>query len=234
MTFLDILYPKRCPVCHEIVAEENARICRDCERKLSYIKEPFCMKCGKALSSEEEYCPDCMEADRSFQWNAALLQYDEVAGKSVAWFKYHNRREYAVYYAGKLWERYGRRYLAAEPEVIVPVPIHPSRRRKRGYNQAEILGRELAKYLCIPVNTKMLIRKKQTRAQKNLSARERMWNLSGAFAGRTAHTEYRRVLLVDDIYTTGATMECCSRILLHMGVEKVYGTTICAGFGEGL
>lgn len=227
-----LLYPRRCPVCDDVV-EEGAFICPVCEGELSYIEEPVCFGCGKALLDPgQEYCEDCRERKRSFQWNTALLSYHKAARQSVSRFKYENRREYADFYAEEIWKRYGGRLSAVRPQAVVPVPVHPSRLPKRGYNQAEVLAERLARKLSVPVRTDLLRRNRRTLAQKRLGAAERYRNLAEAFEAAREETALRRVLLVDDIYTTGATMESCSRILQGMGAEQVYGVTICAGRAE--
>lgn len=233
-TLIRLLYPPRCPVCHETVSEEGALICPECKGKFSYIEEPACFRCGKRLSSfEQEYCEDCRDRERSFQWNTALLSYDETARQSIAWFKYHNRREYALFYAEELFKRYEKRLLSGKPEAVVFVPAHRSRRRMRGYNQAQILAEALGKRLGLPVRGDLLKRKKRTRAQKALSAAGRYRNLLEAFEPVRKKADFSAVLLVDDIYTTGATMESCSRILKGMGIRNIYGVTICVGRKEG-
>ena len=117
-------------------------------------------------------------------------------------------------------------------EAIVPVPIHSSRRRARGFNQAEVLAEILGDKLKIPVEPQMLTREKKTRPQKELSAAERLKNLSGAFAAGKECGRIKRVLLVDDIYTTGSTIEACARVLQSAGVETVYFAVICMTGGR--
>ena len=121
--------------------------------------------------------------------------------------------------------------------MLIPVPVHPARLRKRGFNQAEILADRLGKRLEIPVETKLLWRNRKTVPNKNLTPRERLKNLTAAFSADPVLAEamrrdgVRRILIVDDIYTTGATMEACCRVLHHAGFEKAWFFTIGIGHG---
>lgn len=113
----------------------------------------------------------------------------------------------------------------------MPVPLHPSRKRKRGYNQAQILAEEIGKILEIPVDSKSLIRTRKTSPQKKLGHKERKKNLKHAFAVKHTFQTVKRVLLVDDIYTTGNTIDAVSNVLKQKGVENVYFLTISIGQG---
>ena len=182
-TFLDFLFPRRCPVCGEITSPAGSLICPSCFLKLSFVKPPVCKKCGKEIMDETmEYCSDCMGHFHAFESGVALLNYDETARSVMAQIKYKNKREYLDFFGAVMAKRYGRTVARMAVEAIVPVPIHSSRRRARGFNQAEVLAEILGDKLKIPVEPQMLIREKKTRPQKELSAAERLKNMSGAFA----------------------------------------------------
>lgn len=229
---LDWLFPRRCAMCDEILGREEKGCCRDCYLKLSFIEQPFCYCCGKPLEQEErEYCMDCSKTRRSFVSNRSLLLYDERTELSIARFKFQNRREYAKFYGKELSDRYKSRILSWQPDALLPVPIHPKKYKKRGFNQAELVAKELGRRLAIPVLTDILVRKVETAAQKELSPVERLENLERAFQICENSVKLDKVILVDDIYTTGATLEACSRVLLSYGVQRVYGVTVAAGQG---
>ena len=233
-TVLDLLYPRRCPFCQEI-AGYGRLICKRCETDIPYIEEPACMKCGKPLQEEEEakeYCMDCQRHERNFERNYGLLRYNEKARKSIYRFKYGNRREYADWYAREIVRHYKRQWEQIEFAYIVPVPIHKKKRRQRGYNQAEVFGKKLGELLGVPCLAHGLLRVIDTRPQKELDNKGRYKNLKKAFSvGELPEGEYN-ILLVDDIYTTGATMEACTSVLLEQDqVKKVYTCTICVGNG---
>lgn len=234
---IDLLFPRRCPVCGEVMDFCGDLICPECMKKLSLVKNPTCKKCGKELYSDQaEYCLDCMRHPKSFDGGRALLNYNEAAQHSVAAVKYKNRREYLDFYAGAMAWRFEETVRRWHPQVLVPVPIHPSRRRSRGYNQAEELAKRLSAAWGIPTDLKLLIRRKRTMPQYHLSPAERLKNLQQAFA---IHPQRRIgkdcpacVVLIDDIYTTGSTLEACTRILKAAGVKQVYFLTICIGYGR--
>lgn len=232
-TILNILFPRHCPVCGEIAKPPGSLICPACFHKLSYVKPPVCKKCGKEILDEtEEFCGDCMKRRHAFESGLALMNYDETARRSMAWIKYKNKREYLDFYGAALAARYETQIRRMEADALVPVPVHPSRKRARGFNQAEVLAVLLGKRLGIPVESGMLIRDKRTKPQKELSAAERLKNLSGAFRAGAIPEGIRTVLLVDDIYTTGSTVEACARALRSAGVSRVYFVVICMTGGR--
>ena len=230
---LNILYPRRCPVCGGIVKPAGRLICPACFRELSFVKSPTCKKCGKEIEDDTmEFCEDCMAHRHVYEYGAALLNYNDAAKNSMVQIKYHNKREYLDFYGAALAVRYERTIRKMNVDVIIPVPVHPSRRRKRGFNQAEVLAKIVGERLGIPVRTDLLKRTKKTLPQKELSAGERLKNLSGAFRSEEIPQEIRRVLLVDDIYTTGSTIEACTRALKASGVQTVYFVVICMAGGR--
>ena len=227
---ISLLFPRRCPVCGEVVQPFGHLICPKCVKELSPVKQPVCLRCGKEIDGGvAEYCPDCTKKKRTFERNFALLNYDGVASRSMSAVKYRGRREYLDFYGQAVCLRYGRAIRRASPDVIVPVPVHPSRKRQRGFNQAELLAERIGRRLEIPVCAKGLRRVKKTLPQKQLNQEERLRNLQRAFVPGRLPKGVRTVLLVDDIYTTGSTMEACGQALKTMGVEKVYGVTLCIG-----
>ena len=229
---IDLLFPRRCPVCGEILShpKDSGYICPDCRGELSYVQPPFCMQCGKHVEEEEqEYCQDCKGHQRSFVRGFPVFVYDGAVKDSVMAFKYKNRREYASFYAGEMMDRYGEILRSLQVDAVVPVPVHKSRYRSRGYNQAEVLARELGHLLNVPCRSDILVRYHKTHVQKELDYRQREKNLENAFKRVQNGVKLDKVLMVDDIYTTGATMEACASVLKKTGVKKVYYTSICIG-----
>ncbi len=233
----DMLYPARCPICGEIVVPKTALACEPCKNKLKLIAEPKCKKCGKPMEAEEnEYCRDCMKKDYHFITGYSVWLYDSLMKKSISDFKYNNKKEYASFYIHEAVRLYGESIKQIAPDVIVPVPVHKLKFRERGYNQADILARGMAGSLDIPVLSRLLIRNRKTLPQKQLNDKERLKNLREAFefnkaAARRFNKKISSVLLVDDIYTTGSTMEACTNVLLDNGILDVYFITICIGKG---
>lgn len=230
--FLDLFFPPRCPVCDEVL-KKGEKICRKCKNELKWVGEPRCFQCGKPLLEEEqEYCSDCIKHRFHYTRGYALWVYEGAARRSVAAFKYKGRQEYASFYGEEFMRVYGRELKRLSFDTVVPVPVHREKKRQRGYNQAELFAKELAGYLKVPMEAEALVRVRFTRPQKGLSHKERQKNLEKAFqvAPRYRRKEkLGRVLLVDDIYTTGSTAEACTQMLLQAGAKEVYFAALCIG-----
>ena len=146
--------------------------------------------------------------------------------------KFKDRPEYADFFAGEAIRRLGRQIVSWDPDGLVPVPLHPSKKRRRGYNQAELLAKRIGERLDIPVRPGAVRRVRRTVPMKSLSAASRAVNLTGAIApGETAGL--RRAVIIDDIYTTGATAEAVASVLKNAGVGKVFVVTMAAGSDAG-
>ncbi len=229
MGILDLLYPARCPVCHGVVQGRDL-VCPSCKKRLNYIKGPKCKKCGKEIQKQEqEYCTDCQRFSHSFDKGEAVFAYDPLMQRSISMFKYHNRREYARFYAREMADNCRWFLKRCAPDVIMPVPVHRIKKRQRGFNQAELVAKELGRLLQIPVVTDYLVRIEKTTPQKELSRQQRKANLRKAFAVSKKGVSYRRVLLIDDIYTTGATIDALSELLRENQSKNVFFLTICVG-----
>ena len=156
-------------------------MCRSCAPKLVYVRQPLCMKCGKELSDEnQEYCRDCLHKKHLYDRGISLYRYASVK-KAVYRFKYAGRQEYVAFFGKEMAWHLGRQILSWKVDALVPVPLHPARKRKRGYNQAELLALEIGKQLGLRVENNWLIRTKNTVPQKLLNGQERRNNLKKAF-----------------------------------------------------
>lgn len=158
------------------------------------------------------------------------LHSDPVSG-AVYRFKYNNKRSYAGIFAEELARRYGEQLKIWKIDEIIPIPLHSSRKRKRGYNQAELIAQELSVLTGIPCRSDVLFRIKKTKPQKELDDEERKRNLTGAFAVSGIWRAPQNILLIDDIYTTGSTMERAAKMLKMAGGENIYFLTISIGQG---
>ena len=224
-------WPEICPFCGKA---SRQGICDVCRKELDYlkVKEPRCMQCGKPIRhAEAEYCRDCMHTHHYYEKGLSLWLHQAPVSTSVYQFKYHNQRRFGEIYAEELVRQYSSVIQRWKPDVIIPIPLHRKRRRKRGFNQAEILANQIGRKMNLPVDKKMLFRICRTKPQKTLSHRERKENLKHAFAIVPGSCKVRRVLLIDDIYTTGNTIDAAAEILRKSGVEKVYFLTISIGQG---
>lgn len=224
---LDYIYPPRCPLCDQISPEGFCGVCR---KKLIYIKEDYCLKCGKPLTdSRREYCDDCGRRPHIFIQGRALLSYQGPVKKSLYRLKYANKREYADVYGKEMAKKLGRWILQKRITKIVPIPLHPARRRQRGYNQAAHLAKSVGRRLGIPVDEKLIYRVRGTAPQKALTLQERRKNLQDAFEVKGKIRPGERILLVDDIYTTGSTVDAAAKCLKTAGKCRIYVLTTAIG-----
>lgn len=193
------------------------------------------MKCGKAVKAEEEYCFDCKEKETTFLCGRSVFLYDNNMKRSISRFKYQGRQEYAEYYIQEMHRIMGEWIRQLQPDALMPVPIHKERFRVRGFNQSELLAKGLGELCDVPVITDFLIRTKNTLPQKELSDKERMQNLWQAFETTDINEKLYKmpkcVIIIDDIYTTGSTLEACSRMLKQKGIERTYFLCVCIGHG---
>ncbi len=174
---------------------------------------------------------DCQAIPKSYQRGYPVFEYTEAIKNALYDFKYKNQRDYAVFFANCMYRYYGVQLKKFMVDGLVPVPVHARNKRARGYNQAELLAGELAERLQVPVYPHYLIRRENTSPQKDLNQAARMKNLKNAFKIGRNKIKLRRILLVDDIYTSGATIEACTRTLLLSGAEEVYYTSVAIGQG---
>lgn len=228
---LSLFWPEVCPFCAQACKKG---ICDGCRKRLESIriKEPRCMRCGKQIQSmEKEYCYDCLHTYHYYDRGRSLWHHREPVNQSIYQFKYHNQRRYGVIYVQEILRLYKQEILSWKPDMIMPIPLHPKRRRKRGYNQAQILAELIGKETGIPVDSTHLIRRKNTRPQKTLGHKLRKKNLRDAFAVKKEFRPVKTVILVDDIYTTGNTIDAAAYVLKQEGVLNVYFLTISIGQG---
>lgn len=227
---LDLIYPEKCPFCGTLVSREEEGICEACKSKLPYIGEPRCMMCGKPISSEtEEFCYDCKKTRHIFDGGRNLWIHKESVRQAVYSFKYHDRKCYGKIFGREMAKKMSTYLNTIGAEALVPIPLHKKRYRDRGYNQAQVLASEIGRQINLPVED-ILIRTKETNPQKMLSDIQRRKNIEGAFALKGECT-YRTVVLVDDIYTTGSTLDEAAKVLKKAGASKVFFLTISIGQG---
>lgn len=229
-----IIYPERCPLCGNVMyTGSDSGTCKECYEKAEYTGDSFCMKCGKPVSEDREFCIDCTGKKTSFICGRAVFVYDKCMQTSMAEFKYYGRAEYAKFYAKEMFKKYESWIKNISPDALIPVPVHEERKLKRGYNQAQLIANWLGKLTGIEVISNLLIRKKATNPQKGLSDKERRRNLYNAFDVVKEHKElYHRikcVIIVDDIYTTGSTIEECSYVLKRVHINDIYFLCTCIG-----
>lgn len=234
----DLIFPPRCAVCDHIlpILPEGwcIRICPGCRKELRFIKEPFCMKCGKPLESDStEYCDDCGRKKHLFSSGRSVFLYHGKLKDSLYRFKYGKRREYAVFYAEAAYAKRSGWIKNINPDLIVPVPLHPSKQRRRGYNQAEDFARELSRLSGIPMDPHLVRRIRKTVPMKGLSEAERRQNVKHAFSvvpGLYSNGKRPlRILITDDIYTTGSTVDAICGAIREEYSAEIFFLSISIG-----
>lgn len=223
MSFFSFFLPEECPLCGGMPAEGTENMfCGDCLKKLHFVRSPVCQGCGGELSGILDLCPDCLHAPGKRPWTKAVSVFImEGKVKEVIYrYKYRNMpslaRPLGMLAAQKLL------FSGVEPDVITYTPLHWTRCLLRGYNQAELLAKEMAKHTLCPVEG-LLKRRKLTRQQAHLGRKERLKNMRNAFCA--VHPEKIRgksVLLVDDVLTTGATLSSATEELIKNGASRVF------------
>ncbi|MBI2869563.1 MAG: ComF family protein [Chloroflexi bacterium] len=214
---VDLLFPKRCVAC----GKEGDYICRDCLKLLIPIEPPICPRCGRPSPA---VCPECAARPARIDGVRSPFRFEGVLREAVHQFKYRNLRSLAGCLAALLFD-----YLAANPlpaDVLVPVPLHPARLRERGYNQSALLARELGKRNGLPVAGGLVRSRKTPPQARTGSLEERLANIAGAFECVDDSLDGRNVLLVDDVATSGATLNACAAALKNRGAASVWGLAL--------
>lgn len=221
--FAQALYPKRCPLCDSVLHRDENFICKGCRHGFKFLTGGTCARCGVVLKSAEAViCSECENKRRLTDGGFAPFAYDGSIQDSLIRFKYKSRAEYAAFYARCIYEYGAERMAAWRAEVLIPVPIHYTRLQERGYNQAYLISKELEKLCKLPVYDELVIRKKKTHAQKELNAVQRRKNLIDAFEYASTLKAPETAVIVDDIYTTGSTVDALGYILRSHGAKHVY------------
>jgi ComF family protein len=219
---LDLLFPQRCISC----GREGDYICHSCRQSLLLITPPVCPRCGRPQPSGV-LCSGCINWPAEIDGIRSPFVFDGVMRQAIHELKYRNLRTLAETLAKLLHD-----YLMANPvpgDVLVPVPLHQKRLRERGYNQSSLLTRKLGKLTGLPVVDDCLIRQRQAPPQvRTASVSERQSNVAGAFSCRGQRLRGKQVLLIDDVTTSGATLDACAVALKSAGAASVWGLVMAA------
>ena len=215
---LDLLFPPECAVC----SREGSFLCDGCEPRLPRLSPPYCRMCAEPDAAP--VCPWCRADAPAYERIRAPYRYTGPVRDMVHDLKYANIRSLAPTLGGLLVDYLGS--LRFEADRVAPVPLHPKRERSRGYNQSQLLAREVSRRVGIPMADDRLLRSMDTPPQVAMSGREeRRQNIEGAFEC-TGDAAGVRVLLIDDVVTTGSTMSACASALKDAGAKSVYGLAL--------
>lgn len=231
--FLDLLFPPVCPSCHQSVRAVH-RLCRNCLDSLPPLPENHCLRCGARTSRPEPGCGACLNNPHALDAAYFAFPYDGRVAELILGFKFLDRPERSRLLATLCWERLERALYWEDPDLVVPMPLHFRRLLWRRYNQSALLAGEMGVRLGKPLVTDLLIRHKQTRPQTRLNAHARRLNVHGAFSViRPERLTGRSVLLVDDVFTTGATMQAAVVTLKRAGAGRVSGLCLARVDADG-
>ncbi len=231
---LGLLYPEVCQLCGEGRAgAADGYVCEACQQRVMFIKPPFCRVCGSPRAgaiTHDFQCASCRDLDLQFAWARSSVLLSGPVEEAIHRYKY-NRQMWFEGFLARLLVREAMPVLrTARWDVIVPVPLHPLKRREREFNQAERLARRLGKASGLPVAGRLLQRIKATQTQTRLSRTERVENVHGAFAlRRPISLRGQHCLVVDDVFTTGSTTSECARVLRQAGAVEVSVWTVARG-----
>lgn len=224
---IDYVLPHRCISCRELTRDE-AGLCSGCFMKLNFIANPYCMKCGTPFEFEiksKVFCGKCLLNPPEYDLARALLKFDFHSKQLIHNFKYNDSTVSAGLFAKLLVARYRDDF--KDVDIIVPVPMHRIKRILRHYNPAQILANELGKKLNIPVLYDLLIKVRWTKAQTTLTKKERETNLRGSIkCSADYNLSGKKILLVDDMRTTGATSDNCIKALKKRNAAQIKLVTI--------
>lgn len=234
---LGLIYPRWCQVCHQNPAfPENGYVCDGCSngpQGIKWIRPPFCNRCGLPYPGQittDFQCSNCANLSLSFSQARAAVVATELVLEVIHQYKYNRGLWFEPFLAGLLVNAATGRVSPDDWDLIVPVPLHPVREREREFNQAERLASHLSRATRVPLNDGLARRVEYTETQTMLTREERAKNVKDAFVvTNRGPLEGKRVVVVDDVLTTGSTTSACSRALLDAGAAKVSVWTLARG-----
>jgi ComF family protein len=218
-TALDLLFPPRCVACKR----RGAWLCARCQQLIQPIPDPVCQSCGRGIDSGF-VCDTCRHHPLALNGARSSAYFEGPLRLAIHHFKYNGLRTLAGPLGDLLGAAYARYSLRVD--LIVPVPLHRSRQSQRGFNQSELLAARLSVMTAVPHTASGLLRMRNTPSQVGLSAAQRRDNVREAFSWQGASLQRQRVLLIDDVCTTGATLEACASALHTAGAASVWALTL--------
>ncbi|MEK6646671.1 MAG: ComF family protein [Candidatus Firestonebacteria bacterium] len=249
----DIIFPVNCKVCDKPLEKSRySCLCAECWNQIKFIFPPVCKRCGKpfnafrnslapviagdvvadssAKTKQSDFCLECKQSKNTFYFKCARSAgiYEGVLREAIHLFKYKNKRSLGKHFGEILVNYAQRENIMVDIDIIIPVPLHKSRLQERDYNQSEILASFLKDKFNLPMHKNILKRSKQTQSQVGLKRNERFENIKDAFIVDTTKNNItdKSILLIDDIMTTGATINECARVLTESGAKEVNVLTL--------
>ena len=236
--FVSVFFPAGCRICERLLTTASrVPICEECLASFERVPTKLCEVCGRPLpglaasagpsAQQPLLCPACQDKTYAFDSARSFAMYEGTLIRAILLLKYEQIEPLGAWFAERLAELVAGEGNAMAADLVVPVPLHRERERERGYNQAALLSKPLAKRLRLPHKAVLLMRTRARPEKHLLSLEERWESVRGAFATRPgSQVDNLRVLLVDDVLTTGATLDACARTLREAGAKSVLGLTV--------
>ncbi len=223
----DLIYPRHCIACKAPLwgQDRNQFLCSLCQQAIEWNKPPFCTLCSRPFNQNHsgKICPTCRQSSYWFDQVWAATLYNGLTKRLIHLFKYHNKTSLRLTFADWIMRFSSKNQIDFKRfDLLVPVPLHPTRQRERGYNQTQLIAERLAAQLNKNVSLKNLLRNRHTPSQALLNQKQRWTNISGAFTIKYPQEfENKNILICDDLFTTGATTSEIARILKESGARNV-------------
>jgi len=232
----NLVYPPSCLVCKTLL-RENSYLCDRCFSQIKFITaSTYCQRCFYPLNSIEKevvpLCGNCRNDKYLFKRNYSIAVFDGVFKEMIHLFKYQDKELLSVFFS-RLMVDFITKYLEETVDLVSFVPLYRARERARGYNQAYLLANSIRKSFQIPLAKNILVRVKANRPQTNLSREQRRKNVKDVFKAKNVwRVKNKRILLIDDVFTTGATLNECSKVLVGNGAKEVVALTLARARGS--
>jgi competence protein ComFC len=229
---LDFVYPQSCPICQKSLKKDENLICEECLKTLAILPAPFCPYCRSFFEEGEPIVHhNCIglnhPEDRKILAVRSLGRFDDSLQKLIHQFKYGKKIPLGKHLAESLGQAVAKSETFTECDLVIPVPLHSARHRERGFNQSQVLAEGISEVINIPVLKGVLKRKKNTKDQTYLNAEQRAENVKNAFViAKPEMISSKKIILVDDVMTTGATLNECAGMLHSAGAKSVLAATL--------
>lgn len=226
---LRILFPENCGICHHLLEPAERFVCQTCWEKIELSGSSLCPRCGGSFASEhavsyspEHLCAFCRQKRVPFETAKAVGPYRGILKEMIHLFKYRGKMGLGIHLAELMADQFFPKFSHLLFDLVLPVPLNPRKLREREFDQSQILAEHLSQKIGVPPETENLARIRWTESQVGLSRKERIKNVQGAFILKTpSRIKEQRILLVDDVYTTGATITECAAVLKAKGAARI-------------
>ncbi len=235
---LDIVFPPKCIFCNCIMPiRTKICICESCEEEVPFIKGKVCNKCGQPMeaSAQSDMCLDCRRNPHEYIQGISVLEYKGKVKHTIVRLKFYGKKKYAEALGSIVANKIKSMNNWPSFDLIVYTPLHKTSYTKRGYNQAGLIAGTISKEMGVDIGKDVLLKIRKTKSQNKLTRAQRLINIKNAFSVNNRALDLVKdacILLVDDVYTTGTTVDECTRTLKKAGANKVFVVTAAIGRGR--